>query len=336
MVAPLVDTVALQTLLILDPHEEAYFRDNLARQTAAIAACIEANDTDGAAILKTAFTDGRRFVVKIIDLDEDTLPPTMLSLLAASGWPANVVRYHAVFDGPDYRFVVMDECVAGDLYMESGIESSFSEDGLRCIMRGTLLGLSSCHDRRLVHCDIKSGNLLCAENSLEAYYAPSIDRETQEKLSASIKLVDLSEAHEFGQPRGDVGTARAPEIWKDVCEQVRRSGRAWTAEEIEDTSEFQCLCPAAPAEDSWALGVTLFELAYNEDLFDVDAVLEIVAKGDYAALCDYYAEQLAGLPEVFRGRGFSEAAVQFAQRLLVIDPRARSTAHAALKDEWLA
>jgi len=330
-----VDTVALRTLLILDPPEEAYFRDNLARQTAAIVACIEANDTDAAAILKTAFTDGRRFVVKVIDLDEDTLPPTMLNLLAANGWPGNVVRYHAVFDGPDYRFVIMEEC-ACDLYMESGIESPYSEDGLRCIMRGALLGLSFCHDRRLVHCDFKSSNLLCAEGSLEAYYASSIDRETQEKLSANIKLVDLSEAHEFGQLRGDVGTARAPEIWKDVCEHVRRSGRAWTAEEIEDTSEFQSLCPAAPAEDSWALGATLFELADNEDLFDPDMVHEIVAKGDYAALCDYYVERLAGLPEVFRGRGFSEAAIQFAQRLLVIDPCVRSTAHAALKDEWLA
>lgn len=331
-----MDAAALKTLLILDPHEEAYFRDNLARQASAMAECIEANDTDAAAILKAEFTDGRRFVVKIIDIDEDTLPPTMLNLLAAKGWPGNVVRYHAVFDGPDYRFVLMEDCFAGDLYIESGVESPYSEDGLRCIMRGALLGLSSCHDRRLVHCDIKSGNLLCAEPSLEAYYATSIDREAQEKLSSSIKLVDLSESHEFGQLRGDVGTARAPEIWKEVCEQIRRSGRAWTAEELEDTAEFQSLCPAAPAEDSWALGVTLFELAHNEDLFDPDAVYAIVAKGDYAALCDYYAERMAGLPEVFRGRGLSEAATQFAQRLLVMDPSVRSTAHAALTDEWLA
>merc|ERR1712060_305931 len=128
---------------------------------------------------------------------------------------------------------------------------------------------------------------------------------------------------------GDVGTARAPEIWKDVCEHVRRSGRAWTAEEIEDTTAFQSLCPAAPAEDSWALGVTLFELAYNEDLFDPDTIHELVAQGDYAAVCAYYVERMASLPEVFQGRGFSQAAIQFAQRLLVIDPRARSTAHNA-------
>mmetsp|Transcript_15994 Transcript_15994/g.42376 ORF Transcript_15994/g.42376 Transcript_15994/m.42376 type:complete len:344 (-) Transcript_15994:374-1405(-) len=328
----------LQAVFLLCAREEAYFRANLAGLAAQVAACIEANDQDAAAILRVTFDDGRRFVVKIIDTDEPLSPPTMLEMLARSpgGWPANVVRYHAVFDGPEYRLVLMDECIAGDLNMESGLESSFSEDGLRCVARGSLRGLNALHERRLVHCDIKSGNLLCAESNLEAYYAATIRAELQEKLSASIMLVDLSEAHEFGKPRGDCGSTRAPEVWREVCEHIRHGGHAWTAAELEETDAFEALCPATPAEDSWALGVTLFELAHNEDLHDPDTVLDFVAKGDYDGLCSYYAERNSEVPTIFRDRGLSEAAVHFVQKLLVTNPLERATPKVALEDSWLA
>jgi len=276
--------------------------------------------------------------VKIIDTDEPLPPPSMLMVLAASpkGWPANVVRYHAVFDGPEHRLVLMDDCVAGDLCIEAGLESSYSEDGLRCIARGALRGLVAMHERRLVHCDVKSGNLLCAEPTLQAYYATSIVGELQERLSASIMLVDLSEAHEFGKPRGDCGSFRAPEIWKEVCAHVRQEGRPWTAEELEDTDAFDELCPAGPAEDVWALAVTLFELAHNEDLHDPDTILDFVAKGDYDGLCSYFTERNAIVSEVFRDRGFSEAAVRFLEKILVLEPAKRGTLEIALEDGWLA
>lgn len=342
-----ISEATLKTVFVLNPNDEAYFRKHIFEHINRIVAHIDGLEAKKAAegspavaaidqILKFSFADGKRIAMKVIGRDDDTPPPTMLFTLAAAGWSENIVRYNIILDSQEYRLVFMDDCPAGDLELDDGAESAFSEDGLRCIMRGALLGLSALHSCQLVHCDIKTSNILCSEQNFDGFCMPNLDADTQRHLASSIKLVDLSESQEFGQLRGTLGTHLAPEIWKEICEHIRcDESKTWTAAEVEE-EDFDDLCPAGPSEDSWCLGIAFFELLTNEALFDDDEIFPIVATGDYSALCKYFSHQIARVPQKMKEHGFTEAATDFLLRLLALEIEVRPTARDALHDSWLS
>jgi len=338
----------IELVFILDPKCEELFRRSIIAKRSAMEEAISADENDNSwgdtdvikldsQVLQVKFSNGVHYIVKVIELGAESSTPALLQTLAARPWPINIVEYLGVFDCNSHRYVIIKFCRAGDLLRS---DFCFSEDGLRCIMRGALTGLWEMHDSQRVHCDIKSDNLLCSEPNLDAYGEP-VALDQQQLLSSAIKVADISEATVFREKRGDVGTERAPEIWEEICEYIRNDStkswrrRAWTLEMMDETDEFDNLCPAGAPEDLWALGACLYDLVEKDDLFESEKIREIVVGGDVESLRHYYNDRIMFVPELFRSKGLSEGAIDFICRLLVVDTGLRATAQEALGHPWL-
>jgi serine/threonine protein kinase len=72
-----------------------------------------------------------------------------------------VVGYHGSFEKDGNIWIVMDLCEAGSVFDLIQIcQRTFVEQELKVICASVLLGLKHLHDNRMIHRDIKAGNIL--------------------------------------------------------------------------------------------------------------------------------------------------------------------------------
>jgi serine/threonine protein kinase len=135
----------------------------------------------------------------------------------------NIVRYFGSSTHDNYLWIMMDYCGAGSLQdLIKHLRITFSEAQIGYVMAQALKGLEYLHAQRIIHRDIKAGNLLLTEDG-------------------KVKLADFGVSAQLNasltRSRSFVGTA----LWMspEVLEQEPYDQRA----------------------DIWAMGITGIELA---------------------------------------------------------------------------
>ena len=126
----------------------------------------------GAAVLVRRRADGRRFVMKEVDVSHMGAREREASELEARVLQnlrhPNVVRCHSSFLARRKLCIVMEWCQEGDLYglLKKQRGQLLDEDRVLDLFVQTALAIKHCHDRKLLHRDIKSQNIFLAKGGI--------------------------------------------------------------------------------------------------------------------------------------------------------------------------
>mmetsp|Transcript_21109 Transcript_21109/g.37390 ORF Transcript_21109/g.37390 Transcript_21109/m.37390 type:complete len:931 (-) Transcript_21109:100-2892(-) len=140
-----------------------------------------------------------------------------------------VVGYHGSFQKSGYIWIVMDLCEAGsisDLVRSTG--QTLVEQEIRVVAASMALGLKHLHDIRMIHRDIKAGNILLTNDGI-------------------AKLADFGVSKQLSTVQSKCDTTIGTPYWMgpEVIQNGRYNSKA----------------------DIWSLGITLIEMADGEPPF---------------------------------------------------------------------
>lgn len=79
----------------------------------------------------------------------------------------NIIKVYEYFQDEAAIYIVTDLCSGGELFEHILKEKNFSEKKAAILMRQILSAISYCHDRKLVHCDLKPENIMFESLSSE-------------------------------------------------------------------------------------------------------------------------------------------------------------------------
>ena len=160
----------------------------------------------------------------------------------------NIIKVYEFFQDPSYYFIVTEYCSGGELFERIMAEKQFTEKKAASMMRDMLSAIVYCHDKNLVHCDLKPENVL---------YSCS------HPTDSTLKIIDFGNSN-FCEPgttlKNKLGTVYyvAPEVLKGA---------------------YNNKC------DVWSLGVILYLLLSGKPPFNGPSdqkIFEKIFKGDYS------------------------------------------------------
>lgn len=145
----------------------------------------------------------------------------------------NIIRIYEFFSDPQAYYIVTDLCSGGELFDHIIREKNFTEAKCARLLKQVLSALAYCHERNLVHCDIKPENIVfeCSDQT-----SPDTNGPVNIKPKNLIKLIDFGSSS-FCRP-GE----RLSRKFGSVC---------YVAPEVLKSS-YNEKC------DIWSLGVVLF------------------------------------------------------------------------------
>ncbi len=171
--------------------------------------------------------DGTIVAVKALQVDSEALADLRkeLNILRACS-SAYIVAYKGAFEKDGKIWIAMEYCAAGSLCdLMSICDTTLSEVQIASVLRQSLLGLEYLHQRKIIHRDIKSANLLLT-------------------LNGECKLADFGVSAELSstiaKTRSVIGTP------------------FWMAPEVLESAQYDVKA------DIWSLGITAIELATGE------------------------------------------------------------------------
>jgi calcium/calmodulin-dependent protein kinase I len=158
-----------------------------------------------------------------------------------------IIQIHDVFEEPDYTYMVMERLYGGELIDRIIEKRHYTENDARELIKGVLLGVEYCHNRRIAVRNLKTESLICVskENDVE------------------VKISDFSFAKRVLYPNSletQCGTEGyvAPEI-------------------LEHRPAYDVQC------DMWSLGVIFYILlgGYRPFRGEGEAVMRLIRYGEY-------------------------------------------------------
>lgn len=251
-------------------------------------------------------SDGRRFACKIIEKRRLAASPRKRAEIAVqlrrevdvlrSVDHPNIAKLEAAFENEAFLILVMELLEGGELFDAIVEKGRFSEPEAVHVARSVLAAIKHMHQRGIVHRDLKPENMLLAV---------SRKRRTGTGPGMTVKIIDFGFAKvlEHGATSSSflgTGGYLAPEI---LLHQ-----------------------PYATPVDMWSFGVLVYLL--------------LCGRLPFAATTQLRPNQrVASLYKLTFPRkywhGVSPLAMDFLQRVLVLNPSARLTASEALKHPWL-
>nr|XP_056712694.1 serine/threonine-protein kinase Nek3 [Euleptes europaea] len=201
----------------------------------------------------------QKYAMKEIRLPKsDTQRSWNESVLLAKMKHPNIVTYKESFEADGHLYIVMEYCDEGDLLQKIKLQKGrlFPEDTILNWFAQMCLGVKYIHNRRVLHRDIKSKNILLTQNG-------------------KVKLGDFGSALLLTSPKAYacsyVGTPYyvPPEIWENT--------------------------PYNNKSDIWSLGCILYELCTLKHPFQANSWKHLILKicnGYYSPLPSHYTYDL--------------------------------------------
>ncbi|GBG33804.1 Serine/threonine-protein kinase 4 [Hondaea fermentalgiana] len=173
---------------------------------------------------------GRMCAVKIVPTEsEDTEELRKEIDYLKKGKHDFVVGYHGSYQQEGLIWIIMDLCEAGSVSdLMRATRSTLSESEIRGIAVCMLLGLRHLHDQRMIHRDIKAGNILLTNDGI-------------------AKLADFGVSKQLSTIQSKADTTIGTPFW--MAPEVIQDGRYKTNADV------------------WSLGITLIEMAEGEPPF---------------------------------------------------------------------
>lgn len=115
---------------------------------------------------------GHRFAVKIIkkaniktNKDVETVKKEVNFMKKLNGHP-NILSMHDVLEDAEKLYLVLELAAGGDLFDKIVAMGGFDEADARLFFQQILSGLEYCHDKGIIHRDMKPENLLLGEQNV--------------------------------------------------------------------------------------------------------------------------------------------------------------------------
>ncbi|KAK8452944.1 hypothetical protein SEVIR_5G202800v4 [Setaria viridis] len=243
------------------------------------------------------------------------------ALLTACAGNPGVVELHEVVRGgggtemDDKLYLVM-EYAGPSLHSVVGARRHAGrplvEDEARRVMRWLLRGVRMMHERGVVHCDLKPGNVL-------------VGKEDGRGRGRAVKICDLGLASSATVPPPDTSGPVQGTLWYMAPEQL--------------TGDTECSAPV----DLWSLGCVMAELVAGKPIFQGSDVFEqlgeivhLLGIPDEVSLMSLGVSPStpSHLRDAVPEERLSPAGFDVLRGLLEFDPRDRLTSAAALQMPW--
>lgn len=162
---------------------------------------------------------------------------------------------HSVSDNHVYLVLEYADCGSIGGYLDKGYH--FQMNSIRSIIKQVSQALSYVHSLGFVHQDIKPANILMKSNG-------------------NILLADFGIGHSFMSASTVVGTPayQAPEAINNELDDIEYSKEE---ESLDESSKEDEECPQLK-EEIWALGVTLYQLIFNDLPYMGGNLYEIISQ----------------------------------------------------------
>lgn len=229
--------------------------------------------------------------------DDQEFVHTELEALISLDHP-NIVKFYEFFVDARALFMVVEMCVEGN-FKRLGVDIDDHTE-IKLLFRDLVMALAYCHDRGVVHRDLKFENCLIQK---------------QPQLRRVAKVID------FG-----LAAIRRPGETDERWSTGRLGSRYFIAPEVVDNSQ-----PYGVKCDCWAVGVMLYIVLTDEHPC-IDMHTESVREHDLFKAVLRNPVRRAPL----EGNFVDEHAADLVNRLLVKTPESRLDSQAALNHAWFA
>lgn len=113
---------------------------------------------------------GIRYVCKILPKNKNTRDRVHkeIEIMKQLNESPKIVRYHDAGENDDAYYIIQEWCRGGNVKDYITEFNSYAENTIASIVRGVLRGLIHMHDKNIIHCDIKSSNILLGDKTEDA------------------------------------------------------------------------------------------------------------------------------------------------------------------------
>ena len=166
----------------------------------------------------------------------------------------NIIRLYDVKLKPDYIYITMEYCNGGSLIdcfkkYYSKYKKPFSEEIVQYLMKQILQGIKCLHEHKIIHRDIKLGNILVkfkSENDLQLLNI----------FAAQVKIIDFNASTKPGTNFAQTAIGTIPNMAPSVIGNFKGNFNEYD-EKV----------------DIWSLGTICYEMLFGKQVFKQDQVL---------------------------------------------------------------
>jgi serine/threonine protein kinase len=166
----------------------------------------------------------------------------------------NIIRLYDVKSKPDYIYITMEYCNGGSLHScfqkyYAKNKRPFTEDIVQYLMRQILLGVKCLHDHKVIHRDLKLGNILIK-------YKSENDLKNLNILESQVKIIDFNASTKPGSNSAYTAIGTIPNMAPSVFGNLKGKHNEYD-EKV----------------DIWSLGTICYEMLFGKQVINESKII---------------------------------------------------------------